>query len=423
MRWYRWILLALGIAIVPWANKAWARSNTVLGGLARTGYVYTGQQGKSIFFYGSTHDLRTEGSGLLGYSNHTFRRELDLAIRVGGLAAVNFAELRSPIARSYLFYRYRVSPLLNTSAQLDTELEPYSSGQAQLSENQSLSGQLGFLANAAINGEWSIDRRNLLTTLLQSQLFYLLSDHYQLTGENVGATYGIQPELVWEHALRQAAHRLEMRTSGRIMNARSVINPPLTGWVGGQLGYQYRREDRFTFLLRTGVSRMVNYRYSHLWPVEPLADLNITLFNRREFYELAGGCSVREHIYSGGLPARLTYLRLGATRLLTTIAWRWGLDGIYEVVRYASGRVIQGSHDGHDLHVGRLRARIYWPIGKNWRVFTEMAANYGWEKRDFPTTCGDGTCPTTGFYLNSWLGIAYLIIDQPVDERLLTQVW
>lgn len=421
-----------------------ARDTLVLGGSASSAYVHS----KGILLEDENHDAHFKVGGLLGYQVQRASLDLTTSLFAGGQISTVSDNLRQPVAHFNVEQEWRAARRLDLAAGLTAELEPLSveghippgsRGTVGTVDAGTLAGAPSLALYPEVEGSYDVSRFLRLNTGLNADSLLLFKDPKDLDEDTVTRSYGVQLHTGLETAVSRL-HRLHARALGRLMGA-STENPdypPVTGLVGGMVGYGYTiRDGWLAARLLAGVGRVFNYDRTHFWPVEPLVDLEVSLNPRHnDALTLTYRMRPQENRYYVGLPERVMEAQLGWTRAPTHRSWYARVELAYEHSHYALTTFNDGAptvlpgveaiRDTETLHVVRLRSRLTWRLTRSWRVFGAAELAVGARSLHYtpPTTIPPQPDPeTSGLFVRTLVGLAYLHSQRPRDERLLREVW
>jgi hypothetical protein len=416
----RWIASGALIAIVLSAVPCWARSTTLVGGVTSAAYVYSGNQHESIFYEGANHDARFQLAGLLGYEHTRAQYDFAVGLFAGALVSARSDNFRTVLVRMNAIERWRATRTVELGGSFGLDLEPLSTSQITAAGSTQSIGRQTLWLRPAIDADFTLGRNDRLTVALRGQLFYLLVDLDTLQDEEIDAAGSAQVHIEWEHTLWRN-RSLRARTLTRVMKGRAVIDPPTTALVGGMVGATARWE-RLVLRGMAGIGRIVNLAPSHLWPVEPLLEADLVFNGRVDTLGIDAAWTVRENVYVGGLPERAIRARLSWSRAPSWRRWRGMAEAVYEYTRYTAMNTAASVRRADRLQVIRLRGRVYYTVLGAWRLFGEVTTNFGWRALEQPS-CDARGCPDSGVFASTMLGLAYIAVDRPRDERLIDDVW
>lgn len=414
-------LPALALLLVLSPAELWGRTSTVYGGLSSAAYLFTGAQNENIFHQGAAHDAHFRIGGLLGAEHARPWYEARAGLFAGALLAAVAEGFRMPVAALDSAAVLRATRRVTLSASLSGTIEPLTSSRLRSTTVTSTVGKPAILYNPAIELELSFSPRSRASLTARANAMYLLSDHLEVHGDDLAAATGVEAELYFEHSLG-TGKLIEAHALGRLMGAKARTNPPLTFLLGGLVGGVYEHH-RLRVHAAAGVARVVGLPSSHLWPIEPLVDLELAYASRRDRLSLGAAWLVRENAYIGGLPSRFVALRGGYTQAPSERRLRTVAELSYELNRYGVARITKGERDADTMHTLRARGRAYLRVLGALRLFAEAEAAAGFVNLAQPTACAPNRCAEKGLLFRALFGVALLLSERPRDEALLTEVW
>jgi hypothetical protein len=436
------VLCAIAIFVCA-SRSAHARDTLVLGGSTSSAYVHS----QGVLLEDERHDAHFKVGGLLGYQLQRPSLDLTTSLFAGGQISTVSDNLRQPVAHLNVENEWRAARGLDLAAGVTAELEPLSVeghipgvGGGTVVPDERLAGAPSLALTPELEASLDLSQLLRLETGLGADTLVLFKDPAELDADTVTSAYGVQFHTGLETAVSRL-HRLHVRVLGRLMgaNTENPDYPPTTGLAGGMVGYGYTiRDGWLATRLLAGVARVLNYDDSHLWVVEPLVNLEVSLNPRHnDAFTLTYRMRPQENRYYVGLPERVMEAQLGWTRAPTHRPWYARVELAYEHSHYGLTTFNDGApsvlpgveavRDTETLHVFRVRSRLTWRLARSWRLFGAAELAVGARTLHYTPPVTPGLPPpdpeTSGLFVRSLVGLAYIHAERPRDERLLREVW
>lgn len=416
------VAAALMAALLLAGSPAAGDDTLVLGGLSAGGYVYSGSPEANLLNDGAAHDARLRVGGLAGHELRRRWLELRTALFAGAIVAARTSAFRQPAAEAGVELAWRPAHGVELELELEGTIEPLTSSRSAASSGVQALGEeiegsplldLRPLARLTIE----LGHRDELTPAVRAHHFVLLRDRsrFEPGSDDVSVANHVEGALSWSHQLARE-HRLVLRGSGSGMGAATQFAPPRGYLVGGSAGYGLSHRGRLYLLVLAGATRAVGGRRDHLWAVEPTLRLEAEWTNRLDRVQLTANMGLRQNVYIGGLPERTINARVAWERAPSHRRLRWSLALGHDYARYLYQSELGPIVD--ELHMLRGVGRVYVSLGSGLRLFTRAEATWASMRQGRPM----GT-PDSGLQLLGMVGLAYLYLDRPRDERLIAGVW
>jgi hypothetical protein len=434
MRW-RHAITALSLASVLWPATALGDDALVVGGAASSGYSHSSGvlaedpicQTDPTLADCAKNDLRFRAGGLLAYRRRSPGAVLNAALYAGALFALRNEAYRKPLGTLNLSYRRELSRSQEFGTRLGLTLEPLSAERARGTQVVAKGNEV-LVAEPEAELETGLGPRRRLLTAAGARGVFLLTDEQELGMDEVAIALGIHARAELEHAL-DAVQGVQVRAMGRFMQARTKRRglPAATGLVGGLAGYRYHRGDWLNLRALVGAGRVINMSSdSHLWPVVPLIDVEAALDTRLDRFFAAVAWGVEENAYYVGLPVQTLAVRLGWSRYPSGRRWYALTELSYEFARSGEYVDLDQTPPVTTLtrvltHSVQLRGRLTYQLGGGFRIFGEIAGTYG--REDPPIQVAGQPDLHAGLVISAMAGVAFVLLDRPEHERLLSDVW
>jgi hypothetical protein len=435
MRW-RSAITALSLSAALWPSTALGDDALVVGGVVSSGFSHSSGvlaedpvcQTDPTLADCAKNDLRFRAGALAAYRRRSAGAVLNAALYAGALIALRNEAYRKPLGTLNLAYMRELFRDLELAARLNLTLEPLSAERARGTQVVAKGNEL-LIAEPEAELETGLGPRRRLRAAAGARSVFLLTDEQELGMDEVAIALGVHARVELEHEL-DATQGVQARAVGRLMQARTKRRglPPATGLVGGLVGYRFHRGDWLNLHALVGAGRVINMgAESHLWPVVPLIDVEAALDTRLDRFSAAVVWGVEENAYYVGLPAQTLTVRVGWSRYpsgrswyaLTELSYEFGRSGEY-VDNFEQTSIVTAL-TSVQTHSVQLRGRLTYLLSGGFRIFGEIAGTYGSE--DPPIQVAGQPDLGSGLVTNALVGVAFVLLDRPEHERLLSDVW